>query len=149
MSDAKSGSQNVNQDRHEEYIDMRIAVSALEKDVLSHTKVTDKLSEAVDKIQEMSANLCAMIKLHDQRHAQAEKVHEAFDNDLKEIDQRIDKVLLDPENPWYLAKNPGAKQQAETTDERLRKLEHWMWMIVGGSMVAGALITLALNVILK
>lgn len=145
MSDVKSSSQ----DRQDGYIDMRIAVSALEKDMLSHTKVTDKLSEAVDKIQEMSANLCAMIKLHDQRHTQAEKIHEAFDNDLKEIEQRIDKVFLDPENPWYMAKNPGAKLQAETTEERLRKLEHWMWMIVGGSMVAGALITLAFNVFLK
>jgi len=149
MSDVKSGSQNANQDRQDGYIDMRIAMSALEKDMLSHTKVTDKLSEAVDKIQEMSANLCAMIKLHDQRHAQAEKIHEAFDNDLKEIDQRIDKVFLDTENPWYMAKNPGAKQQAETTDERLTKLEHWMWMVAGGAMVAGALITLALNVFLK
>ena len=127
-------------------VNVRIAVGLLEKDMQTHIKVTDKLSEAVDKIQEMSANLCAMIKLHEQRHSQAEKIFEAFDTELKDIDARIDKVF---DNPWYMAKNPGAKQQAETTDERLTKLEHWMWMVAGGAMVAGALITLALNVFLK
>ena len=130
-------------------VSVRIAVGALEKDMLTHIKVADKLTEAVQRIQEMNSNLCAMIKLHDQLHSQTSKIQEGFDTELKDIDARIDKVFLDPENPWYMAKNPGVKQQAVTTDERLTKLEHWMWMVAGGAMVAGALITLALNVFLK
>jgi len=47
-----------------------------------------------------------------------------------------------------MAKNPNTKPERESTEERLRKIEHWMWMVAGGAMVAGALITLILNVIL-
>jgi len=128
--------------------DLKIAVGMLEKDMVSHTKVTDKLTETLVKIQEMNAGLCSMIKLHEQRHAQFEKMFEAFDTELKDIDHRIDKVLMDPENPWYMAKNPNAAH-LDTTEDRLRKLEHWMWMIAGGAMVTGALITLVVNIFLK
>jgi DNA repair exonuclease SbcCD ATPase subunit len=126
-------------------VNVRIAVGSLEKDMQTHIKVADKLTEAVQRIQEMNSNLCAMIKLHEQRHSQAEKIFEAFDTELKDIDARIDKVF---DNPWYMAKNPNAKPERESTEERLRKIEHWMWMVAGGAMVAGALITLVLNVIL-
>ena len=126
-------------------VNVRIAVGSLEKDMQTHIKVADKLTEAVQRIQEMNSNLCAMIKLHEQRHLQAEKIFEAFDTELKDIDARIDKVF---DNPWYMAKNPNNKPERESTEERLRKIEHWMWMVAGGAMVAGALITLVLNAIL-
>lgn len=136
--------------------DLKVAVGVLEKDMLTHTKTTDRLTDTIQKIQEMNANLCGLIKLHDQKHTQSEKIHEAFDEDLKVLDARVDKVILEKaalEQSWHtvLAQslpsphNPryeGSPMKPHlTADERLRKLEEWKWMIVGGAAVGMWLIS--------
>ena len=75
------------------FTDVRIAVASIEKDIIQHAKVSDKLAEAVEKIQEMNANLCKMIALHELKHDSAEKAHDDIEDELKTLALRMDKCL--------------------------------------------------------
>lgn len=116
-----------------------IRVGTMQHAIDHNTNMTAKLSEAVEKIQEMNSNLCAMIKIHEAQFVAAAKLQAALDEDLKEITGRLD-TLRDVKHPCH--------EKVTTSDEesRIRKLERWMWMIVGGAVAVGALFTFLANV---
>src|SRR5574337_2078546 len=69
--------------------DIRLQVGLIEKDLERDQKLIEKLSEGIEKIQEMNTNLVKMLALHDQRHEIHEKVADDLDEDIKELHSRI------------------------------------------------------------
>ena len=72
-----------------DFHDVKLKIGLLEKDVQLSSQLVEKLSESIDKIQEMNLNLIKMITLHEQRHDQHEKVENELKEDIKEIHSRI------------------------------------------------------------
>lgn len=105
------------------FTDMRITVGRLEYDVAMNVKVIDKISEAVEKIEEMNANLVKMIAVHDLKHENAEE-------DIKELSQRLDSI-----------RSTTTTTTISTTEEESKKtldqLKKWKYMIIGGALVIG------------
>jgi hypothetical protein len=116
----------------EGFQDVRLAVAIIEKDIIQNTKVVDKLSEAVEKIQEMNQNLCKMIALHELRHDSSEKAQESFNGDLREVHSRIDKFMEKPKT------TKGTKQ--DELDLALAELKKWKYIITGAAIVIGYLL---------
>ncbi len=114
------------------FSELRTTVAVLERDVAQQTRVSDKLSEAVEKIQEMNANLCRMISLHELKHDGAEKVHKDIELDLKEITSRIDNLM----ETKSIIKSP---QQIEL-EKAISELIKWKYIFTGAAIVIGYLI---------
>jgi len=117
--------------------ELRVSVAVIEKDIIQHAKVADKLSEAVEKIQEMNANLCKMIALHELRHESADKAFETFDDDLRDVHGRIDTMMAE--------KKPTKAKNADTdTDAELKKaladITKWKYIFTGAAIVIGYLL---------
>jgi len=113
------------------YNDLKTSVALVERDVMAQGRVQDKLSEAVEKIQEMNANLCKMISLHELKHDNTERYQAAIDDDVKELNTRIDVLYSTKQKPF--------EQQAETPEvhHTLKELEKWKWIIVGAVFMLG------------
>lgn len=78
--------------------DLKLQVGLMKKDNEVAMSITNKLSESIDKIQEMNSNLLRMISLHDQKHDTHIKTERDLKEDIKDLHSRITTVnreLLD------------------------------------------------------
>jgi chromosome segregation ATPase len=72
--------------------DVELKVGLLGKDVEQTDRLCEKLSESIEKLQEVNVNILRMITLHEQRHEQHEKVESDLKEDIKDLHDRIDQV---------------------------------------------------------
>ena len=103
----------------------------LEKDVHQLSIMGEKLAEAVNKIQEMNTNLCALIKIQAEKHEHHSKADEALDADLIDIAEKLEPLRTNASAP-----------KVETAEEKevrdsLNDLQRWKWMIIGGALALG------------
>lgn len=78
--------------------DLKLQVGLMKKDNEVALAITNKLSESIDKIQEMNSNLLRMISLHDQKHDNHHRTETELKEDIKDLHSRITTVnreLLD------------------------------------------------------
>ena len=76
----------------EKFHDLKLEIGLLKKDNQQLTIITNKLSDSIEKIQEMSGNLIRMIALHDQRHDIHTKTENELKDDIKDLHSRITTV---------------------------------------------------------
>ena len=69
--------------------DLKLDVELLKKDVEQFDTLCDRITQSIEKIQDVNQNLSKMISLHEQRHDQHEKTEEDLDDDIKELHSRI------------------------------------------------------------
>ena len=72
--------------------EIEMKVGLLEKDIQQTDRVCEKLSESIEKIQEMNDNMIRMLTIHEQRHEQHKEVEESLKEDIKELHSRITTV---------------------------------------------------------
>jgi hypothetical protein len=100
-----------------EFSAIQLAVGIIQHDIANQSKISDKLAEAVEKIQAMNANLIKMIALHELKHENTE-------DDIKELGKRLDAQLV----------THTTTTSTSMTTEQLNK---WKYMIIGGAFVIG------------
>jgi DNA repair exonuclease SbcCD ATPase subunit len=144
-----------------DFHDVKLKIGLLEKDVQLSSQLVEKLSESIDKIQEMNLNLIKMITLHEQRHDQHEKVENELKEDIKEIHSRIStqsKQLNDRidqleqhvtsrldalRHDLMLHKKqefPEDQHKKNSFVKKLESLNEWKWMVVGALIFAAWII---------
>lgn len=74
------------------FSEIRLKVGLLERDIRDHRNLIDKLTEGIEKIQELNTNLARMVAIHDQKHETHDKIEDDIDLDIKEIHSRITTV---------------------------------------------------------
>lgn len=139
--------------------DVKLKVGLLEKDIQIATQLVERVSESIEKIQEMSLHLVKMITLHEQRHSQHEKVESEVKQDIRElhsrlttqsreIHERIDQVenhitsRIDALRVELVKNNENhdTPQKDNKMNEKIENLEKWRWMIIGGLVLGGWII---------
>ncbi len=86
----------------EKLYQIEMKVGLLEKDIQQTNQVYEKLSESIEKIQEMNDTMIRMITIHEQRHEHHAKAEEDLKEDIKELHSRITTVSreLQPQCFW-------------------------------------------------
>ena len=128
-----------------------VKVNLLERDIQSNDKLCEKISESIEKLQEVNVSLTRMITLHEQRHEQHERVESELKEDIKDLHSRITTVnreLLDKIDE--VEKTIGNKIDAlrvelkhhEQRDKAklpdvLREIDKYKWMIFGAAIAIG------------
>jgi chromosome segregation ATPase len=134
----------------QEINEVKLKVGLLSKDVEHNNLLCDKLSESIEKIQEMNMNLIKMIALHENKHEQHEKVEDDLKQDYKElhsrittinreIHDRIDQVERHITERIDALRSDLVVHKAEDKDkvgERIAEIEKWKWMIAGGIAIS-------------
>jgi chromosome segregation ATPase len=69
--------------------DFKLEVGLLKKDNQQLSAITNKLSDSIEKIQEMNGNLLRMIALHEQKHEGHIHTETELKEDIKELHSRI------------------------------------------------------------
>jgi chromosome segregation ATPase len=136
--------------------EFEMKVGLLEKDYQQMSKLVEKLSESIEKIQEVNVNLMRMITLHEQRHDQHEKAEFELKNDTKELHSRITTVTrelhdkIEGTERLLVDKLDSLRQELlehknkDQTDVKivnvLKEVDRYKWMILGSAVTLGWII---------
>jgi len=72
--------------------DIKLKTSLLEKDILQSEKVLNKLSDSIQKIQELNVNIMQMLTMHESKHMHHTETEGYLKEDYKELHSRITTV---------------------------------------------------------
>lgn len=104
-------------------------VAELQKQTAGSTVLVEKLDATLEKLAEMSNELQSISVLHSHKFEDQEKQHETLsrqlDNRTDSFDQEIQRL------------HSRLTDMSEIMDSRLKKIEVWQWLIIGGATVVG------------
>lgn len=141
--------------------EVKLKVGLLEKDIQVATNLIERVSESIEKIQEMSLHLVKMITLHEQRHSQHERVENELKEDIKELhsrittqaremQERIDQVehhitsridalrheLIQHKKQELPEDKHGKDGDQEKLKSKIEDIDKWRWMLIGAVAIA-------------
>jgi archaellum component FlaC len=138
----------------QELSDLKLDIGLLTRDVEHTNRLCEKLSESIDKLQEVNVNILRMITLHEQRHDQHEKSENEMKEDIKELHSRITTVTrelherIDQVEHHITSRIDDLrsdllnhkKEDKKTILTELSEIERWKWIILGAVMSSGFLL---------
>jgi DNA repair exonuclease SbcCD ATPase subunit len=130
---------------------IKLDVELLKKDMRQVDYFYKKITDTIEKIQEVNTNLVKMISLHEQKHEQHEKSETELKEDIKELHSRIttvnremqdrlDQLELYMEKKFEVLHNDIKTGQLEKIEkksfrESFSEIDRYKWMI-GGAIIA-------------
>ena len=135
--------------------ELKTQVALLEKDAESGALIHQRLEIAIEKLTDITISLKGMLVQQETKLAKAEETdndifitlesrRKEWDNDLKELHSRIttnsrelrEHQVQSESKMLYELRN--LRQQL---DNRVAVLEKWRWIIVGGSIIVGLMVS--------
>lgn len=135
--------------------DVEMKVGLLEKDVQQSEKLCEKLSESINKLQEVNANILRMITIHEHRHEQHERAETEVKDDIKELHSRITTVNREiheriDEVERHISERIDAlrsdliqhkkEEGGNVVGDTLKEIDKYKWMILGAAIAIGWII---------
>ncbi len=130
-------------------------VALLKQDAKTSERIHERLEVAIDKLTDITVSLKSMLVQQETKLQKAEETDNdifvtletrqlRWDSDLKELHSRITTNTRELREHQIAAENKmlaemrGIRTQL---DSRVAVLEKWRWIIVGGSIIVGLLIS--------
>ena len=134
---------------------IKTEIALLKKDAKTGELIHQRLEVAVDKLTEITVSLKGMIAQQQTKLERAEQTDDdifvtlesrrkQWDNDLKELHSRISTQAKELRESQYQSENKllneirGVRTQL---DQRVGVLEKWRWLIIGGSIIIGLIMS--------
>ena len=135
--------------------EIQTKIALLEKDAKTGEQIHRRLEIAIDKLSDCAISLKGMLAQQEQKLAKAEQTDDdifitlesrrkEWDNDLKELHSRI------TTNSRELREHQVRSEQTMLNElramktqlsERVGDLEKWRWLIIGGSIIIGLMMS--------
>ena len=137
-------------------------IKLLKKDITQSEAIHVRLDTAIEKLTELAVNIKSMLAVHESKIARAEQVDDdifvllegrrkEWDADLKELHSRITtntrelrEEMIDCEKRILLE----IRSVRGELSGRVGLLEKWRWLIIGGAIVIGLIMSDARDSIL-
>ena len=128
--------------------DIELDVEILKKEVSDMKEIHGRLDTAITKITDVSNCINRMLAVHEEKISQQEEVQvrqaSEFSNDVKELHSRITtstKELTELMTKQHYEADAEMRRMRMDISERVVVLEKWKYLIVGGSIVVGFIIS--------
>ena len=130
-------------------------IALLKKDAKTGELIHQRLEVAVDKLTEITISLKGMISQQEDRVSRAEQTDDdifitletrrkEWDNDLKELHSRITtntRELREHQIQSEQTMLNELRSMKTQLSERVGVLEKWRWLIIGGSIIIGLMMS--------
>lgn len=135
-------------------------VNTLQKDMAQVGTLVDRLDVTIEKLTEVSSTVSQLLAVQGNRLDFQEKIQERLekvvedrrqetDKSIKDVYVRIEKVEKDLQEDMDDSHNKivlkieelskSGTEQHQVLNERMTRMEKWMWMLIGGGIVIGTL----------
>ena len=134
---------------------IKTEIALLKKDAKTSELIHQRLEIAIDKLSEIVISCKQMLAQQEQKLQKAEQTDDdifitlesrrkEWDNDLKDLHSRISTQARDLRESQYQSENKLLNEiRAVRTQlsERVGVLEKWRWLIIGGSIIIGLMMS--------
>ena len=134
---------------------IKTEIALLKKDAKTGELIHQRLEVAVDKLTEITISLKGMLIQQEQKLTKAEQTDDdifitlesrrkEWDNDLKDLHSRISTQARElRDNQYHLESKLLNEIRMVRTQlsERVGVLEKWRWLIIGGSIIIGLMMS--------
>ena len=134
---------------------LKTQVALLEKDAESGALIHQRLEIAIEKLTDITVSLKGMLVQQETKLAKAEETdndifitlesrRKEWDNDLKELHSRITTNTRELREHQVISENKMLNEMRAIRyqlDQRVAVLEKWRWIIVGGSIFIGLMLS--------
>ena len=135
--------------------EIQTKIALLEKDAETGEKIHRRLEIAIDKLSDCAISLKGMLAQQEQKLTKAEQTDEdifitlearrkEWDNDLKELQSRITTNSRELREHQIQSENNmlnELRHMRQQLSERVGVLEKWRWLIIGGSIIIGLMMS--------
>ena len=135
--------------------ELKTKVALLEQNADTGNIIHSKLEKSIEKLTELNASLKAMIIKQQAKLDKAEQIDEdifitlesrrkEWDDDLKDLHSRISTQARELRDSQYHLESKLLNEiimVRTQLSERVGVLEKWRWLIIGGSIIIGLLIS--------
>ena len=120
--------------------EIKVDIESLRKDIENMNTINGRIDTAIDKLTDVSTSIKSMLAVHEEKLSQSEKIDEVIFTKIRERADEIERVnreLTDHINMTEKRLLNEIKSLRNDIGPRINVLEKWKWVILGGSIVVG------------
>ena len=125
-------------------VDIKVQIEGLKKDIENVTNIQSRIDTAIEKMTDVSTSIKSMLAVHEEKLAKQEQIDEVIFDKLKERQANINQVYDDlHKNITQVERRLllEIKTLKHDMNSRVGMLEKWKWLIIGGSIVIGFILS--------
>ena len=120
--------------------DIKIQLESLRKDIENVNGIQGRLDTAIDKLTDVSTSIKSMLAVHEEKLNRSEQIDDVIFSKLKDRQTEIDDIQRELKSNIELSEKRllcEIKTIRNDIGDRVSLLEKWRWLILGGSIVIG------------
>ena len=120
--------------------DIKVKLESLRKDIENNQSINNRLDTAIDKLTDVSTSIKSMLAVHEEKIQRQEQMDDIIFTKLKDRADEIDNVYRDLQREINQVEKRvlvEIKSLRNDIGSRVGVLEKWRWLIIGGSIVLG------------
>ena len=122
------------------HTDIKVQLESLRKDIENANSIQGRLDTAIDKLTDVSTSIKQMLAVHEEKIQRQEQIDEVIFDKLKDRQNEIDDIHKELKADIELSEKRllcELKSMRNEISGRVGVLEKWRWLIIGGSIVIG------------
>ena len=123
-----------------ECTEIKVDIQTLKRDIENVNAIQGKLDTAIDKLTDVSSSIKSMLAVHEEKLTRQEKIDEVIFDKLKERADEITDVYRELKKDIELVEKRvliEIKSLKNDIGGRVGVLERYRWVIMGGAIVIG------------
>ena len=132
--------------------DLKVQIAGLKKDVQNVNNLNERLDTAIQKLTDVSTSIKSMLAVHEEKISRQEQIDDIIFGKLKERENEIDKVHRDLTKEIQQTEKRlllEIKQLKVDIGARVGTLEKYKWLILGGAIVIGWILSSNFKMIIE
>ena len=120
--------------------DIKVDIESLRKDIENMNTINGRLDTAIDKLTDVSTSIKSMLAVHEEKIARQEKIDEVIFDKLKDRADEISDVYRELKRDVEMSEKRlliEIKSLKNDIGARVGVLERYKWLILGGAIVIG------------
>ena len=120
--------------------DIKVQLEGLKKEIENINSINLRIDTAIEKLTDLSTSIKSMLAVHEEKLEQSEKVDEVIFNKIRERADEIERVnreLTDHINLTEKRLLNEIKSLRNDIGDRVGTLEKYKWLILGGFISVG------------
>ena len=132
--------------------DLKVQIAGLKKDVQNVNNLNERLDTAIQKLTDVSTSIKSMLAVHEEKISRQEQIDDIIFGKLKERENELDKVHRDLTKEIQQTEKRlllEIKQLKVDIGGRVGTLEKYKWLILGGAIVIGWILSSNFKMIIE
>ena len=120
--------------------DIKVDIESLKKDIENMNTINGRIDNAIDKLTDVSTSIKSMLAVHEEKIARQEKIDEVIFDKLKDRADEISDVYRELKRDVEMSEKRlliEIKSLKNDIGARVGVLERYKWLILGGAIVIG------------